>query len=84
MAFRNCGSIEGRKKILGKDFSLKELVDRYDAVFSNWSIWGNDLEVDKGGVPNIRDAVDFISDLRQTTKIEDLPVGREVIVVFRW
>ena len=41
----------------------------------------NALGIDNDSNPEIRDAVDFISDLRQAQKLETVPVGREVVVV---
>ena len=46
------GIVVEQGKILGKDFSLKEIMDKYDAVFLGIGLSGvNDLEVDKGDYP---------------------------------
>ena len=69
-------------KALGKDISLTELLDQYDAIYLGIGLSGvNALDIDNGSNPEIRDAVDFISDLRQAQKLETVPVGREVVVV---
>ena len=74
-------SIEQRKA-LGKDIFLTELLDQYDAIYLGIGLSGvNALDIDNGSNPEIRDAVDFISDLRQAQKLETVPVGREVVVV---
>lgn len=69
-------------KRLGRDFALTDLRKDYDAVFLGIGLGGvNALglaEEDKDGV---RDAVDFIAELRQADDLSGLPVGRDVVVV---
>jgi dihydropyrimidine dehydrogenase (NAD+) subunit PreT len=69
-------------KALGKDLSLDALKSDYDAVFLGMGLGGvNALRAegeDKGGVS---DAVEFISDLRQSEDLSSLPVGRNVVVI---
>ncbi|MXQ06742.1 FAD-dependent oxidoreductase [Alphaproteobacteria bacterium GH1-50] len=69
-------------KALGSDLSLDALMDEYDAVFLGIGLQGvNALRAegeDKGGVA---DAVDFIAELRQTSDLSSLPVGRNVVVI---
>lgn len=74
-------SVETGKR-LGRDLSLAELHEGFDAVFLGIGLGGvNALGItneDKDGVLN---AVDFIADLRQTDDLSKLPVGRDVVVI---
>ena len=67
---------------LGRDTTLDALRADYDAVFLGVGLGGvNALRAageDKAGV---RDAVDFIAELRQTSDLTALPVGRDVVVI---
>ena len=67
---------------LGRDLSLETLAAEYDAVFLGIGLAGvNALRAageEKGGV---RDAVDFIAELRQAADVAALPVGRNVVVI---
>ena len=67
---------------LGRDISLEALQGAHDAVFLSIGLGGvNALRaegVDKSGV---RDAVDFIAELRQAENLAALPVGRNVVVI---
>lgn len=67
---------------LGEGISLDGLRDTYDAVFLSIGLGGvNALRAageDKSGV---RDAVDFISDVRQAGDLSQVPVGRNVVVI---
>ncbi len=69
-------------RALGPDLSLDTLRRDFDAVFLGIGLAGvNALAApgeDKGGV---RDAVDFIADLRQAADKSALPVGRDVVVI---
>ncbi|MFS4438925.1 NAD(P)-dependent oxidoreductase [Paracoccaceae bacterium GXU_MW_L88] len=66
---------------LGRDISLDQLTADYDAVFLGIGLAAvNDLGL--GGEMNgLRDAVDFIAELRQTEDLTTLPVGRDVVVI---
>ncbi|MFN4193477.1 MAG: NAD(P)-dependent oxidoreductase, partial [Tabrizicola sp.] len=77
------GGIELRCGVeLGRDVTLAELEAGYDAVFLGIGLAGvNALRAageDKSGV---RDAVDFIAELRQTADLSTLPIGRDVVVI---
>ncbi len=77
------GGIEIRNNMaLGRDVTMADLQSEYDAVFLGMGLGGvNALTApgaDKEGVLN---AVDFIADLRQTTDLGSLPVGRDVVVI---
>ena len=67
---------------LGRDVTLDGLLASHDAVFLGIGLGGvNALRAageDKAGVAN---AVDFIAELRQTTDLTALPVGRDVVVI---
>jgi dihydropyrimidine dehydrogenase (NAD+) subunit PreT len=67
---------------LGRDITLDALLLSHDAVFLGIGLAGvNALRAegeDKAGVAN---AVDFIAELRQTSDLTTLPVGRDVVVI---
>ena len=61
---------------------LRDLLQRYDAVFLAVGLSGaNPLRIEERGVPVIRQAVDFIAELRQTVDPSRVPVGRDVVVI---
>ncbi len=68
---------------LGRDVTLDGLRADFDAVFLGLGLGG----VNALGVPEpesaigLRAAVDFIADLRQSTDLSQLPVGRHVVVI---
>ena len=69
-------------KSLGTDLSLAKLSAEYDAVFLAIGLAGvNALGVDGDDKDNVRDAVDFIAELRQSDDLSSLPVGRNVVVI---
>ena len=67
---------------LGRDVTLDELCDGFDAVFLGIGLGrANDLGIegeDKHGVVN---AVDYIAELRQAEDLSTLPVGKTVVVI---
>ncbi|MCR8827686.1 NAD(P)-dependent oxidoreductase [Pseudosulfitobacter koreensis] len=69
-------------KALGAGLTLDQLKADHDAVFLGVGLGGvNALGAvgeDKDGVS---DAVDFISELRQSTDLTALPIGRDVVVI---
>ncbi|ASM70932.1 MULTISPECIES: NAD(P)-dependent oxidoreductase [Roseobacteraceae] len=69
-------------KALGAGLTLDQLKADHDAVFLGMGLGGvNALGAvgeDKSGVS---DAVDFISELRQSTDLTALPIGRDVVVI---
>jgi dihydropyrimidine dehydrogenase (NAD+) subunit PreT len=77
------GGIEVRTgQALGHDVSLEELRRDFDAVFIGCGLAGvNALGVDGEGLCGVRDAVDFIAELRQSYDLSTLPIGRRVIVI---
>ncbi|WP_102107126.1 NAD(P)-dependent oxidoreductase [Oceaniglobus roseus] len=75
------GGIELRNGVaLGRDVTLDELADSYDAVFLGIGLPG---AYDIAGVAGngIGSAVEFIRTLRQSTDLSGLPIGRNVVVI---
>lgn len=69
-------------RALGRDLTLDALRKDYDAVFLGIGLAGvNALDADGAGKGNVRDAVDFIAELRQTADKSTLPIGRDVVVI---
>lgn len=69
-------------KAMGKDFDLKTLTEKNDAVFLGLGLGGvNALGLEDEDKTGVLPAVDFISDLRQTTDLTTLNVGRDVVVI---
>ena len=67
---------------LGRDGTLADLQETYDAVFLGIGLAGvNALGLDGEDIPTARDAVDFIAELRQTDDLSTLPIGRHVVVI---
>ncbi len=67
---------------LGADITFEQLQVDYDAVFLGMGLGGvNDLRADGEDKDNVLDAVSFVSDLRQTTDLSKLPIGKRVIVI---
>lgn len=67
---------------LGKDITLEELQEDYDAIFLGLGLSGvNHLQLDGENSEAIDDAVNYIEDLRQSQNLADLPVGRKVVVI---
>ena len=77
------GGIEIRSKTtLGKDVTLDQLIAEYDAVFLGLGLAGvNNIGITEPAVPGLRNAVEFIAELRQTEDYATLPVGRRVVVI---
>jgi glutamate synthase (NADPH/NADH) small chain len=69
-------------KALGRDLSLEALSETFDAVFVGIGLSGvNALRAEGEDMLNVRDAVDFIAELRQSDDVSTLPVGRNVVVI---
>jgi glutamate synthase (NADPH/NADH) small chain len=69
-------------KALGRDFSLAELTEGYDAVFLGMGLSGvNALRADGEDAGGVENAVEFIAVLRQAQDLAALPVGRRVVVI---
>jgi dihydropyrimidine dehydrogenase (NAD+) subunit PreT len=67
---------------IGAHLPLEGLCDEFDAVFLGVGLGGvNDLGVEGEGLAGVRDAVDFIAELRQSEDLSRLPIGRRVVVI---
>jgi dihydropyrimidine dehydrogenase (NAD+) subunit PreT len=77
------GGIEIRTGVeLGRDVTLDQLTAEFDAVFLGIGLAGvNALRTDGEDKAGVRNAVDFIAELRQATDVATLPVGRDVVVI---
>ena len=74
-------SIETGKR-LGADLTLDALRDDHDAVFLGIGLGGvNALGLEGEDREGLRNAVDFIADLRQAEDLSTLPIGRDVVVI---
>ncbi len=66
---------------LGREFTLDTLLAEYDAVFLGLGLAGvNSLGLNEPELAGLRDAVDFIAELRQSNP-KDVAVGRRVVVI---
>jgi dihydropyrimidine dehydrogenase (NAD+) subunit PreT len=69
-------------KRLGDNLSLAGLNSDYDAVFLAIGLGGaNALGLDGENLDGSVDAVDFISDLRQSSDLSTVKVGRNIVVI---
>ena len=77
------GGIEMKTgKMLGKDISLDELSNDYDAVFLGIGLPDvNALGLEGEDTDGCLDAVDYIAQLRQASDLSALNVGRNVVVI---
>jgi glutamate synthase (NADPH/NADH) small chain len=77
------GGIELRNgERLGEGLSLESLQADFAAVFLAVGLPGvRALEVEGEALAHVRDAVDFIADLRQADDLATVPVGRDVVVI---
>ena len=67
---------------LGRDITLDGLRQDYDAVFLGIGLQGvNALRAEGEEKDGVRNAVDFIAELRQAGDLRALPVGRDVVVI---
>jgi dihydropyrimidine dehydrogenase (NAD+) subunit PreT len=77
------GGIEIRNGVeLGRDISLAALEAEFDAVFLGIGLAGvNALRAVGEDLDGVQNAVDFIAELRQSSDLTKLPVGRDVVVI---
>jgi dihydropyrimidine dehydrogenase (NAD+) subunit PreT len=69
-------------KALGRDVTLAELQNGHDAVFLGMGLAGvNALRAPGEEAAHVRNAVDFIAELRQTPDKASLSIGRDVVVI---
>ena len=67
---------------LGRDFTVDELRQDFDAVFIGIGLAGvNALGLAGEDLPGAIDAVGYIAELRQATDLSTLPIGRRVVVL---
>jgi len=67
---------------LGADITLESLSAAHDAVFLSIGLGGvNALRAPGEELPGVRDAVNFIAELRQADDLSALPIGRNVVVI---
>ncbi|WP_127145344.1 NAD(P)-dependent oxidoreductase [Pelagibacterium montanilacus] len=67
-------------KVLGRDIALSELAADYDAVFLGMGLGGVNA-LGALGEDGAANAVDFIAELRQSSDLSALEVGRRVVVI---
>lgn len=77
------GGIEIRCGVeLGRDVTLEALRADYDAVFLGIGLTGvNALRAAGEDLAGVRDAVEFIAELRQQPDRAAIPIGRDVVVI---
>ena len=77
------GGIEVRNGVsVGRDVSLGDLRNQFDAVFLGFGLAGvNALGLDGEQLEGVANAVDYIAALRQVPDKATLPVGRRVVVI---
>ncbi len=69
-------------KRLGKDVTLAQLRDDFDAVFLGIGLGAvNALGLEAESLDGVEDAVAYIAELRQAADKGSLPVGRRVVVI---
>ena len=76
------GGITIKPGDLGRDISLAALESDFDAVFLGIGLGGvNTLDLPVADHPHVRNAVDFIAELRQSGDLSSHPIGRDVVVI---
>ncbi len=77
------GGIQIRNgEALGANLSLADLRRDFAAVFIGVGLAGvNALGIEGEELAGVRNAVDFIAELRQTPDLSQLPIGRRVVVI---
>jgi glutamate synthase (NADPH/NADH) small chain len=69
-------------KALGRDLQLADLAAGYDAVFLGFGLGGvNALGPAITDASGLDDAISWIAELRQTSDLSVMPVGRRVVVI---
>ncbi len=69
-------------KALGRDFSLADLKQDFDAVFLGMGLAGvNALNAEGESAKGALDAVAWIAELRQAKDLAKMPIGRRVVVI---
>ena len=69
-------------KRLGKDVTLDDLRTEYDAIFLAMGLTDvNELSIQGSDLKGSEDAVDFISNLRQSSNLSEINIGRKVVII---
>ncbi len=69
-------------KLLGRDFHLRDIEDRHDAVFLSAGLGSTKtLGIPGEEVSGVEDAVDFISQIRQADQLSSLALGKRIVVI---
>jgi dihydropyrimidine dehydrogenase (NAD+) subunit PreT len=80
LSIGNIDVINGQ--MLGRDFTLSELQEKFDAVFIGAGLGNvNALNIPGAHINGVMDAVEFIANLREANNKGDVPVGRDVVVI---
>jgi dihydropyrimidine dehydrogenase (NAD+) subunit PreT len=67
---------------LGRDVFLEDLTREFDAVFLGLGLAGvNAIGIPEPAAAGLRNAVEFIAELRQCADYAQVPVGRKVVVI---
>ena len=67
---------------LGRDMTVESLLASHDAVFLGMGLSGvNSIGIADPQVEGLRNAVEFIAELRQSGCYSEVPVGRRVVVI---
>nr|MCS5554401.1 NAD(P)-dependent oxidoreductase [SAR324 cluster bacterium] len=77
------GGIEARTNhVLGRDFKIDDLRSEFDAVFLSIGLGDvNDMGLKSDDPEGVYNAVDIIAELRQAKNLDELPVGRRIVVI---
>ena len=71
-----------QEHLLGRDITLAQLREEYDAVFLGMGLAGvNALGIKEPPLQGVEEAVDFIAALRQSQHLNHVAVGRSVVVI---
>jgi len=69
-------------KVFGRDFTLADLQETFDAVFLGIGLGqANQMSIEGENLTGVQDALQFIADLRQTADKSTLKIGKNVIVI---
>lgn len=71
-----------QEHLLGRDITLAQLREEFDAVFLGMGLAGvNALGIEALPLEGVEEAVDFIAALRQSPHLNQVEVGRSVVVI---
>ena len=77
------GGIEARTNhVLDRDVKIDDLRNEFDAVFLSIGLADvNDMGLKSDDPEGVYNAVDIIAELRQAKNLDELPVGRRIVVI---